>query len=567
VKRKYCILSFLCALAVSCGTGTEAKETPLPIRKPEQSVQAVQPRTAEGGIVDKIRSAAEKGTPSSLQNGLRLIRDKELGANDFGRVMNAVITTLMQKVYPNTTGQRLLIPLSELPQAYPYAKILREVSLGNYAEPPRGSQDYLEYVLPFLALLDSADERKLLRTLPHLNQARELNPDSVLAPYFTGLVYERAGRSREAADAYRRAYGESAECYPAALGLVRLMHKAGQKQEALWILQDLVMQFPDNMTIKRELALGYYLNQDWSRAESAIQEILQRNSRDGALLLMYAHALTEQGQFLKAASSLDRYAAIDTAHPLYLFLRARAQAEAYHNPDAALNYLRSMLSRPNISDEITAYTAGLLLESSRPEDQQEGRELLKRLLEAPAPALPLIETAFKDAVRREAWAEAKTYLPRLLAEGPPAENLLRAYAVEKGLGNKEAALKYARELYEQEPTYDEGILAYIAGLIDLGRTREAGALIESRLASPGVGPVKAQYYYQRSRIQSDEEAVLQDLRSSLFADPRNNDALLGLLELYHRRGDDRRALYYYKQAQSFDPANPRLRYYDRYYAE
>jgi Tfp pilus assembly protein PilF len=534
------IIAVLALWEASCGTGAAIQETPLPAAEWRPSAEPVSVRPSEGGIVDEIRSAAELGIPSSLQNGLSLIRDRGLGSNDFGRVMNAVISTLIQKLYPNP-GLRLSVSLSDLPQTSPYTRILRGIAAGIYLEPQANSQDYLEYTLPFLALLESADQQKLLNTLPFLERAQELNPRSVLALYFMGLVYERMNRFSEAISAYRRAYTVSSECYPAALGLVRLMNEAGQKQEALWILQDLVVQFPDNMTVKRELALAYYRNKAWSQAEPAIQESLQRNSRDSEFILMMAHTLVERKQFLRAVTFLDQYAVSDTANTLYLFLRARIQAEGYHNFGAALNYLRSMLNRPRIDDEIAVYAAGLLLESSQAEDQQEGRELLRRLIQAPAPPLSVIEIAFQDAVRREAWAEAKSYLPRLLNEGLPSQSLLRAYTVERGLGNKTGALGYAKELHEREPSNDEATVAYISALIDLGQSGEAGTLIESRLASLNGGVLKAQYYYLRSRLQRDEEGVLQDLRTCLFEDPRNFDALLGMVEVYAaRRSSPRR---------------------------
>jgi tetratricopeptide (TPR) repeat protein len=392
-----------------------------------------------------------------------------------------------------------------------------------------------------------------------------MNSRSVLAPYFMGIVFERTGRANEAISQYTRAWQLSPECYPAALALFRVMDAQGQKQEALRLLQDLVIRFPDNFQIKRQMALAWYNNRDWSRAEPAIAEILQRDSRDGEFILMRAHVLVEQGQYLQAQAPLDLYASINPGNSLYLFLRARVQAEGYHNRDAALNYLRSLL-RNSPDDEASVYAARLLMESTRSEDQREGRDLLTRLLSAPRPSLIVVSLALQDAIRREAWQEARSYLGRLLDERRSSQDLFYAYTVEHGQGNNATALSYARELYERDPSNEDGILAYISALIDTGRQSEAGRMIESRLSTLAGGVLKGRYYYLRSRIRANEDLVMNDLRSSLFEDPRNLNALIGMFEIYHRRRDERRAVYYLKQALALAPDNPQLKRYEAEYA-
>jgi Tfp pilus assembly protein PilF len=90
-------------------------------------------------------------------------------------------------------------------------------------------------------------------------------------------------------------------------------------------------------------------------------------------------------------------------------------------------------------------------------------------------------------------------------------------------------------------------------------------MIESRLASLPGGSAKSRYYYLRSRIRNNEESAMNDLRSSLFEDPRNLSALIAMFEVYHRRRDERRAVYYLKQALSIAPNNVQLRRYENEY--
>jgi tetratricopeptide (TPR) repeat protein len=551
----------------ACGS-SPALETPLPVQVP-QSVEPPPPvrPSGGGGLAEEIRSLTENGSPPSLLRALDLIRSRDLGSTEFGRVMTACNVTLIRAVYPGLQAQ---LPSQDPPQTHTYARILRDAEKGIYTPPQAGSRDYLEHTLPFLALYSETGERnasaeRLLVALPDLEKAAELNGASVLAPYFMGVVFERGGRPSEALPHYTRAWQLSPECYPAALALARVYDGQGQKEESLKLLQDLVIRFPDNFRIKRQMAIAWYNNRDWSRAEPAIAEILQRDSRDREFILMRAHVLVEQGQYLQAQTPLDLYASINPSNPLYLFLRARVQVEGYHNRDAALTYLRSLL-RGIPGDEASVYAARLLMESSRPEDQAEGRELLQRLLSVPDPSLLVVALALQDAVRRESWREAQPYLSRLLEERRSAQDLLYAYTVEHGQGNNAAALSYARELYERNPSNEEGIITYISALIETGRQGEAGGMIESRLSALAGGALKSRYFYLRSRIRANEESVMNDLRSSLFEDPRNFNALLAMFEIYHRRKDERRAVYYLKQALALAPNNPQLKRYETEYA-
>jgi predicted Zn-dependent protease len=546
----------------SCGTKPAVQETLLPSQAPAESEGPPLPPSSGGGVAGEIRSLVETGVPSSLIRALDLIRTRDLAGSEFGRMMITVTVSLLQKIYPDVRTQ---LPPPDPPQTHGYTRILKDGERGNYTPAPSNSADYLELILPFLAFLPETRppaEDRLLSAVPDLQRAEKLNPNSVLAPLFLGLIDERSGRTGEAAAEYAKAYNISRECYPAALGLARVLNAQGRSQEGIRLLSDLVIQYPDNLSIKRQLALAYYNNQDWSRAEPAIAEILQRDSRDGQFILMRARILVEQGQFLQAQAPLDLYASIDANNPRYLFLRARVQAEGFRNRDAALNYLRSILRTSPADDEVSVYAARLLMESTRSEDQKEGQDLMRRLLSVPSPSLTVIGLALQDAIRREAWREARPYLDRLLSERRSSQDLLQAYTVERGMGNNAAALSFARELYERDSSNEEGIITYISALIDTGRQAEAGRMIESRLSSVAGGSLKSRYYYLRSRLRNNEESLMNDLRSSLFEDPRNLNALIAMFEIYHRRKDERRAVYYLKQAQAQAPDNPQVRRYE-----
>jgi predicted Zn-dependent protease len=520
-------------------------------------------QNSQQGLAEEIRTLTESGIPSQMQRAMDQIRQRNLGAGEFGRIMNAVNINLFRRIYPDIKIQS---SAPDPPQSHSYAKILRDVERGVYT-PPGDSSDYLECVLPFLALLNETRRDRLLPSLPGLRRAASLNPGSALAPFFMGLVYERTSSPAEAEAAFDQVLTISSECYPAGLAQARLRELAGDPEGTIRILQDLVLSFPDNAAVKRQLAIAYYRQENWSRAQNAIAEGLQQNPRDGELLLMQAHVLVEQGRFLPAQRPLDQYASINAQDPFYLFLRARVQAEGLGNRDAALNYLRSLIRSNSPPAGSLVYTTRLLLESPREEDRNEGRALLKRLMEGNPPA-DVVRMAVRDSVNRQDWQAAKDYLAPLLRENPQNQDILNAYTIERGLGNNAAALSYARELYDRNPADDEGAAAYISALIETGRQAEAGRLIESRLASAAGDTQKSRYYYLRSRIRNSDDQIIADLRASLFADPRNLSSMIAMFEFYHfRRPEKARALIYLRQALALDPANPQLHRYAAEYPE
>ena len=589
----FCLFSVLfCVLFawVSCASTPRPADPPpeIPIAPPQPPDQPAAPPPQAGGgggIVDEIRSHTERGTPSSIMHALDIIRTRNLGGTEFGRVMNFVNVTLLRTLFPSVEAQ---LPPLDPPLLHVYSRILRDAETGVYTPPRPNTTDYLELILPFLAYYpgrnrspggsrqsgpgNPAPPERFLAALPDLQRAMALNAGSVLAAYFIGVVHEQTGRLEDALRYYSGIWEKAPEFFPAALGLARVMDTQGRRQESVQFLSTLTSQFPGNLQIMRQLALGYYHLGDWARAESAVAGILQRNNRDAEFVLMRAHILVEQRQFLRAQAPLDIFATINPGSTLFLFLRARVQAEGFNNRDAALNYLRTILRSPptaanrDIHDQASIYAVRLFMESPRQADQNEGRELLNRLLAAPSPSLDVVSLALDDAIRREAWGEARSSLNRLLNERRSFHDLLSAHTLERAQGNNAAALAFARELHGRDPANEEGIIAYITALIDTGRRDEASRLIESRLSVVPSGSLRSRYFFLRSRVRGSEALMMNDLRSSLFEDPRNLDALVAMFEIYHRRRDERRAVYYLKQALALAPDNPRLKRYEAEYA-
>lgn len=534
-------------------------------RMPAQQPSALQPSALQpgsGGLAEEILHLTETGVLSSMLQAIEIIRSRDLGGTDFGRMMSGVCAVLIKLVYPDSPAR---LPAIDLPQTSTYARIIREAERGNYTRPSSDSSDFLEHILPFIAVIDQDDDINI-SVLRDLEKAARLRPESVLPFFFSGIFYERAGRYSDADNSYQAAYNLSNECYPALIASARVKRLTDNAAQAVAILSALIVRYPDSMVIKRELAIAFYTQKDWSRALPAVDEILRSEPRNGEFLLLRASILISQGQFTQASSSLDTYASINANNRDYLFMRAKVQAEGNRSRDSALNYLRSILrSYPN-DVEALIYAVSLLMESQRQADQTEGRDLLVRLRQLAANNIDVLSLSLRDAVRRESWLEAQGYLNRVLETRRTNQDLINAFNIEKGLGNNARALTFAEELYQRDTANLEFTGIYISALIDNGRRSEASRLVEGRINSVPSGAVKSQYFYFRSRLQTNEDSALGDLRSSLFEDPRNLDAIIAMFLIYHNRLEERRAVYYLRQALAISPDDPRLTRYQTEYA-
>ncbi|MDR0784731.1 MAG: tetratricopeptide repeat protein [Treponema sp.] len=533
------------------------------------SSQAARPTTS-AEILREAHDLLEIGSPGALHNALLLIENRALSQSEYGRMLSAIAALLADLIYPDAgINPEAVNPPSHLA----YTKIIADTRQGTWTPPPADSADYLTNILPCVVLVTDATADVNNAALPFLEKARQINPQGVLAAYFSALVFERQGRLLDA----RRLYDEAVtlsngECYPAFLGIARILARVGRHDEAITLLIETARLYPDNIAARRQLAVSYIAAGEWEKADEVIAAALARNSRNPEFLLMRAQVCIELGRYNQAQLPLDTYIPAGGAETnrQYLFLRARLAWEGNRSRSAAIAPLRTILTAAPHDVEARIYLARLLLGASQAVFKTEGRQFLAGLLTEPSPGLEVFQLALDDAIAREVWTEAERYLAEILKGPPSLSGFKNAILVKKGLGDRAAALDFARAAVVAFPD-DENARLDLIGMLAESEERaeqnEGGAMIDAALAELKTAGARSRAHYYRSRLRASDEDAVNDLRASLLEDPRNIDALLGLIAIYDRRKDTRRVTFYLQQALVLAPDHPevtRLRLlYDR----
>ncbi|MEE0998751.1 MAG: hypothetical protein UIH41_03685, partial [Treponemataceae bacterium] len=78
------------------------------------------------------------------------------------------------------------------------------------------------------------------------------------------------------------------------------------------------------------------------------------------------------------------------------------------------------------------------------------------------------------------------------------------------------------------------------------------------LLSTATSKMKSALYFERSKLENNEDKKLSSLRSSLTSNPRNEDALFALYQFYFNKNDYRKAQYYLKQVIALNPSDTEL---------
>ena len=275
-------------------------------------------------------------------------------------------------------------------------------------------------------------------------------------------------------------------------------------------------------------------------------------------ILLRAKILMKKGEYLNVSSLLDVYSRNNGTDKDYLLLRAELQRDWNKNISAASSTIQTALNLYPDDIDVLLMAASIMASSGQKIGQKSLRDVLDTVLKKDPNNAFAQELLISEYLNLEDWNSAynlsfslinkKNYSTQILLQhikscialklSSEARNtfiLLKNYSVEKNILD----------------------LVEVQILIAEGRKAEALNLIQKAL-SEYSGKIKSNFYYEKSRIASNDDQKLSDLRSSLTANPRNPEALFALYEYYFKKADYRKAQYYLRQVVALNPESKKL---------
>ncbi len=564
------ILFFACALCaaafVSCASAPKPAEP-----EPDSAVHeveeagtklpgtALEPRARAVAYFSRIDSAvladAEVASPSSLRRAVSALRRAQPD-DDASRVLLTICSHVMQLAWP---AERIDWEVPAVSSENAYYGVINSARNGIY-DMSTGNMDFFSTLLPSLVLLkvqDVSDFYSLSEA--SLKKALEMRPDSVLAEYLLGMLYAKQGEYAPAVQHLKEAARLSPESLEPSYSYVRTLRDAGRMTEAGSAIQTLLAKYPSERTALRLGAEISYSLKNYNRAEEYISKVLQQDPNDLPSVLFRAQILVEKKDYIHAASLLDMYSRQDNSSKEYLLLRAQVQMDWSKNTTAAISTIEKALRSYPSDTGIQLFAARLCAATNLPVAGKSLEQYAASVLQNEPENETALMYAVQGYMRNKDWENAYAVSASLVAK-PTATVESRYNHVKVCIAVKryDEAWNLASSLYRSNSGDEVAAEYYVLAMVESGRSVQALSTINQLLASAS-SHLKSFLYYERSFLQTSDDATLSDLRSSLMANPRNSDSLFRLYKIYLARKDYRKAQYYLKQVVALNPNDTEIR--------
>jgi len=514
----------------------------------------------EEGIREKTQAFREAqrlisvGTPASISKGLDLISSAELDTTDRGMELLYLSRELYRIVYPY-----LSFPIDEVPQLTEtnvYRRLFSSVREGNISSVPEGEATFLTTLISALTLLTAETSTVVEEVSPLTEQLLSINPDSHLARFLRAYALEWQGDYEEALERYRRVIAAAPSCYPARIGIVRILIRLGREDEAHDDVERLLERFNEEREVLLRAVEVFLQTGALERADTLLSEALSRYPEDSVLLRKRALLLEKTGRVEQARRITRVVENREGESSESLLVRVRLLREQGRSGQALLEAQRGVQEYPE-STELRLELAHLLLERDRPADAREVlTELPEHYLENENVLLLLLDALIAE----ERWQDAQQRLTTLLERrDPDAELLDKGVRIYNALGNAQRALEFARRLVNEYPDRPETVERYVRQLLRMGRREEVREYISTRIEATDGNILESHLYYLLSEVQTSREAQIRSLQSALFENMQNEKALIKIARLYEEAGEQKKAARYIRQAISLNPKDEELR--------
>lgn len=503
-------------------------------------------------IDSSIITDVELGTPESLRRAAGAVRSAGRNNDENGKVLLNVAAAIMEFAWK---GERVNWDVPPIENDTPYAGAIHSARQGVF-DTSTGNVDFLATLLPSLVVASSVSVDEFFteaeQTLLACLNAR---PRSVIARYLLGILYQKHGDYKTALTHIEAAENNDRSNRTILYAHAICLEHIGDYGGASSIASELFLRNANDIDALK-LSVRIAAKQgDWNAADEYVARVLMQEPNDREYLLFRTRILMEKGDYIRAASLLDVYARQDSTSKEYLLQRARLQYTWSRNTSAAISTIENALSLyPNDAD-VLIFAAELSAATGSSIGGYSAQTLAQNVLANDSDNILAREYAVRGLVQNASWQEAYTQSSRLMAAAP--EN--RQYAILHiticlALKRNDEAWNIVSALYRDNSTDGEVLRAYITVLAETGRTQTALTLINENISTTDAD-FRSFLFYRRSFLRGNQEDALSDLRTSLIANPRNNDALFRLYQIYFNAKEYRRAQYYLRQVVALNPDN------------
>jgi predicted Zn-dependent protease len=513
------------------------------------NVPAIAQPTFFSSIAPEILHNIEIASPSSLRRAAAALRKP---AGNYTLAEGVLLNVCAEVTRLAWASSAVTWDKPEVHERNAYTGALDSVRLGIY-DVSTGNTDFLTNVLPSLILVTSS-QRSDYYTIAErdLKKALSFNGNSVLVHYLLGMLYRKMGRDNDALLQFQETVRLDTSCFESQLALASVLYNMERLPDAEQQVLRLIQSNPSNTDVFKLATEIAYRQQKYPLAGDYVARVLQREPENSYYVLFRARIFVVTGEYIKAASLLDAYSRTDKTSRDYLMLRAQIQTEWNKNNAAAIETLEQALQLYPNDNEIILFTAHLASATGQKVAGKSAGEFAQIILTASPGNSEALGILVSDAMTKRAWSEAYRYSLLIKQKNPSLKDQVIHAQICLLLNNRDEARTLCEQLYASHGSDTSVQEVYIKMLVATGERARAQQLINAWL-SDAKPAMKSFLYWQRSLLSNASTDILNDLRLSLTADPRNADALMELYRYYYNLKDYRKAQYYLKQVVALTP--------------
>jgi len=525
-------------------TDTKAAKTVESINLPTQK------RTFFSKIDPEIVSGVENGAPDSLKQAMSKLRKNESEYEENEKVLIAVAAEMMKTVWPS---EKITWEVFSVSEENSYIGAINSANKGVF-DSSTGNSDFLLTLLPSLVLLKPTFTADVIEPCEvALKNSLERNSNSVIANYLMGELLSKKKEDVKAEAFYKKAYESSSNTKEIILAYSTCLRKNGNLTLAYEVLSS--VEVSSDLNVLKQNAYLAFAKKDLGAAEEYVARVLQQNPNDLEFLLFRAKILIERKDYIHAVSLLDMYARQESSSLDYLLLRAKVQLDWSKNTTAATETIEKALSLYPENEEVIMEAAKIASATDSKVGGLYADEFAVKLLEKNENNLDAMNYALSGLIQRQNWLDAYSVCNKIIQQSSgktDADLVMNYVTICINLSKNTEAYEYSKRMKELNPDNEQILQAYIFAYSQNGSSEEVIKYIDSLM--PGASSkLKSYLYYRKSFLQTSEEGVLADLRSSLISNPRNSDSLFRLYEIYFSKKDYRKAQYYLRQVVAINP--------------